>query len=209
MPIILPPLSGVTALDSYAELKDAVCGPTGFMHRTDIEARFDTFLLLAEERINRTLRCSEMEVSLAPTVIASNAIAIPTGTVAVKSLWLSGYESSPLKVMPYDRLKRQGTEGVAAHYSWQGLSFHFDGTGTVTGVLYERVPALTAAANTNWLLAAHPSAYLWGVITEACAYVMDDERAARADARFKQALGDINKAGQRDVYSGPLTVRAG
>lgn len=196
------------ALANYSELQATACGPDGFMHRTGLTDRFNDFLVLAEERINRIVRCREMETTLAPTAIASNTIAVPAGTVGVKSLWLSGYESSPLKAMPLNRLRQQGTEGIAASYAWVGSSFHFDGSGTVTGVLYAKVPALTSSASTNWLLTAHPSAYLWGVITEACVFVLDDARAAAADARFLAAVREINAAGQRDVYSGPLTVRA-
>lgn len=196
------------ALANYSELQAAVCGSDGFMHRGDIAARFDDFLVLAEERINRIVRCREMETTLAPTAIASNTIAVPAGTVGVKALWLSGYEASPLKAMPFNRLRQQGTEGVAANYAWVGSNFHFDGTGTVTGVLYAKVPALTSSASTNWLLTAYPSAYLWGVVTEALAYVMDDARAVAADARFLAAAREINGADQRDRFSGPLTVRA-
>lgn len=193
------------ALANYSELQAAV---GNYLHRGDLTARFDDFLVLAEERINRIVRCREMETTLTPTAIASNTIAVPTGTVGVKALWLSGYETSPLKAMPFNRLRQQGTEGVAANYAWVGSSLYFDGSGTVTGILYAKVPALTSSASTNWLLTAHPSAYLWGVVTEALAYVMDDTRAMAADARFLAAAREINGSDQRDRFSGPLTVRA-
>lgn len=192
------------AISTYSELQTAVAS---WLHRTDLAAIIPDFITLAEERMNRALRVRDMEAALASTAIAAGAVAVPSGTVGVKALWVPGSYPTQLRYMPYESLVERGTEGVPAYYSRQGSNFYFDGTGNVQGVLYTRIPALSNAATTNWLLTAHPSAYLFGTLAEANAYVKSEE-AMVWDARFLKALDEIAGASVRDALSGPLQVRA-
>jgi hypothetical protein len=164
---------------------------------------------LAEDRINRTLRVRQMETALAETIIgASNEIAVPEGTVGVKTLWVPNYESTPLSAQPYERVVQLGIEGVPTSWAWQGDNFYFDGVGSVRGVLYQRVPALSDTATSNWLLTTYPSAYLFGALCEGWLYVGNEAEAKLWQDRQLAVLSEIQGNAMRDTLSGPLQVRA-
>jgi hypothetical protein len=193
------------ALGTYSDLQTAVAS---YLHRSDLTAVIPDFITLAEERMNRALRVRQMEVVLAETAITDGAIAVPADTAGVKTLYIVGYESSPLLPQSYDFIVSRGSDGVPAYFAWQVDSFLFDGSGTVTGVLYEKIPALSVSNTTNWLLTAYPSAYLHGALMEACVYLRDEAGIAFFDGKFQQALGEIAGSAMRDSYSGPLVARA-
>jgi hypothetical protein len=192
------------ALSTYSELQTSVAA---WLSRSDLTALIPDFIRLAEERLNRALRVRQMEVALAETAVADGVIAVPADTCGVKALWIVGHETAPLASATFDFIKTRGSEGVPANYAWQGDSFHFDGAGSVAGVLYTKIPALSDAATTNWLLTAHPSAYLFGTLAEAFSYARNQAERDRWDGRFQQAVNDIGGADMRDRFSGPLTVR--
>lgn len=193
------------AISTYDELKTSVAS---WLKRSDLTALIPDFITLAEDRMNRALRVRQMEAALASTAITDNRIAVPTGTVGVKTLWTDGYENSPLLARSYESLLTDGTEGVPTGWAWQGDYFYFDGSGDVSGVLYTKIPALSSLQATNWLLTAHPSAYLFGALAEAHAYTRNPEAAAWKD-RFEGALSDLDGGDMRDRFgSGPLVTRA-
>ncbi|MEJ7932578.1 hypothetical protein WG922_21590 [Ramlibacter sp. AN1015] len=206
MPTILLPAGGSVPMTDFASLSSGV---SLWLHRSDLADVIPSFISLAEERMNRALRVRAMEVTLSETEIASGSITAPSDTVGVKSLWIVGYERSPLKSQSFDFIKMRGTEGVPGYFAWQGDRFHFDGSGTVTGVLYEKIPSISSANSTNWLLTSHPSAYLHGALVQACIYLRDEPGIAFHEAAFADALSDIANTDMRDRYgSGPLQVRA-
>jgi hypothetical protein len=193
------------ALTTYAGLQTAVAQ---YLHRSDLGAVIPDCITLAEERMNRVLRVRQMETALADTAIADGIVATPADTLAVKTLWVVGFEKSPLLSSSFEFIKSRGAEGVPAYFAWQGDSFHFDGSGTVAGVLYAKIPALSESDTSNWLLAAHPSAYLNGTLLEAAIYLRDEAAIAFHEARFTQVLDAIAGGDMRDRFSGPLVVRA-
>lgn len=193
------------SISTFAELQTAV---GSWLNRSDATALISDFILLTEERMNRALRVRQMETSLATTAITDNRIAVPANTVGVKTLWVDGHEDNPLLSRSYEFLLTQGTQGVPAGWAWQGDYLYFDGTGSVEGVLYRNIPALSASNTTNWLLTAHPSAYLFGALTEAFNWARNDKERDRWNGRFLQALSDVGGADMRDRLSGPLVVRA-
>ncbi len=192
------------ALGNYSEL---VASVSGWLNRTDAAARIPDFILLAEERMNRALRVRQMEVSLTPTTIASNVIAVPAGTVGVKTLWITGRQDDPLLARTYEFILTQGTQGVAKGWAWLGDNFYFDGPGDAAGVLYQAIPALNGTNTTNWLLTEHPSAYLYGALAEAFDWARNDKERDRWKGRFEAVLADIGGTDMRDRFSGPLVAR--
>jgi hypothetical protein len=194
------------SISTYDELKTAVAS---WLHRTDLTSVIPDFIMLAEERMNRTLRVRQMEAALAETDIEDgNLIAQPDGMVGVKTLWVPNYEASPLKPQTYEFVVANDTETYPTHWAWVGESLYFNGTGSVQGVYYTQIPALSDTATTNWLLTAHPSLYLRGSLLEAAIYTRDPEGVAFCQAAFDATLADIMGSNARDIYSGPLQARA-
>ena len=192
-------------ITTYSELQTAIAQ---WLHRTDLTSVIPDFIELTEEKLNRYLRTKDNEVALSPTAIVNNRVTIPVAAVAIKSLWLDGYEGSPLTAQTLETVIANGTQGLAAIYAWQGTELVFDGTGTVEGVLYQEIPALTISNTSNWVLASAPSLYLFGALFEANLYVKSMDEAMMWKSRFDQVLAEVNSASAQGLYSGPLVARA-
>jgi hypothetical protein len=201
--VLLP--TTTSPLSDYDSLKAAIAL---WLHRSDLTDVIPTFIALAEERINRQLRVRDMETELAETAISDGVIAVPSGVLAVKSLWLPDRENYELEYMPFGQLKALNATDTPTHYSRQGGYFYFNGTGTVQGILYEEVAALSDSNADNWLLLAHPSVYLRGAMVEAYIYLQDEKAMALHESAFQNALASVEGSDRRDAYSGPLTARA-
>jgi hypothetical protein len=58
----------------------------------------------------------------------------------------------------------------------------------------QAIPALSATNPSNWVLAAHPDAYLYGALTQSAPYLRADERLQIWGTLFTQVLADIERA---------------
>jgi hypothetical protein len=63
----------------------------------------------------------------------------------------------------------------------------------------QRIPALSDASNTNWLLTNWPNAYLYASLLAAMPFIMNDARLAVWGQLYAQAVDGINSV---DWYSG-------
>lgn len=192
------------SISNYTELQTAVAA---WLHRSDLSARIPDFIALAEEKFDRRLRVRAMELVLAETAITNNVVSIPANTLAVKTLWLTGYEGAPLKSQSLESVIAAGSEGVATLYAWQDTSWRFNGSGSVQGVLYQKIPRL-ATISTNWLLSAHPSLYLFAALAEAAVYARDMEATALWSQRSDSLIDEIAGNQIRDTAFGALVARA-
>lgn len=208
MTIVVSSSSGSTTLANadYSSLQTMV---GNWLNRGDLTALIPDFIALAEEKLNRALRVRQMEVDLSAREIVSGLVAVPTGTVGIKTLWIEGNPRTPLRSQSFDFVKSQGVSGVASVYSWQGDNLHFNGSGTVTGVLYQRIPSLSIEDTTNWLLTESPSSYLFGALREAFEYIRNDAERDRWAARQDQVIAAIVDADMRDRFGGPLQIQVG
>lgn len=205
MPNILVTTSVSGGIVDYSTLSSAIAA---WMSRADLNSRIPDFIQLAEEKLNRRLRCRQMEQALAVTAIVDNEVAIPTGIVAVKALWMDGQDKTPLFAQTLDFVIANKRDGVARHYAWNASTWRFDGTGSVTGVLYKKITPLSLANPTNWVLDNHPSAYLFGALSEAAIYVKDDADRDYWNARQDSVILEIHGNDGRDRFGGPLQSRA-
>lgn len=67
---------------------------------------------------------------------------------------------------------------------------------------YARVPALTEAAPTNWLLSTFPDVYLYGVLLEYAIWAQDQDKQAAYGTLLAAALGNLNTDHARGSFSG-------
>jgi hypothetical protein len=190
-------------ISNYAELQTAVAA---WMHRTDLTSLIPDFITLAEEKFNRRLRTRQMETALTATDIVDGEITIPANTVAVKSLWVSAFPEHALKSQSLESVMALGSEGIPTAYAWNADTWRFDGTGTIEGVLYRSIPAVSSG--TNWLLTASPSVYLFGSLSEAMIYAKETQEAGLWSARCDAIIEELNGNDRRDKFSGPLIARA-
>lgn len=186
---------------SYAQLQTDFAA---WAVRTDLNDLLPRFVALFEMKVSRRLRLRQQESAFSGTV-ASNEIALPSDFVAFKALWRSELPQYPLQALPLD-VVLQRTEGAATAYAVQGTTIRFDGDGDITGVYYAAVPGLQTNG-TTWLSALAYDAYLYGALSEASVYSLDDQRATLYQARQEAIIADLIGNDQRDRYSGRLSAR--
>lgn len=187
------------ALDNYADLQAEIAV---WLRRPDLTAEIPTFITLAEAQLNRALRSTRMITRNNAFVINAQSVALPADFVGIRSLRLPG--ASPpntLRWVSVDEMDElldttDYTAGPPTHYTVEGASLRLSpdpGATSYTAALvyYASLPTL-AANTTNWLLASHPDAYLYGSLMQSAPYVRADDRLAMWGEMFTRIVADIN-----------------
>lgn len=185
---------------NYSELQTQIAD---WFHRSDMGSVIPTFITLAEERFNRELRVRDMEVDLASTPITDHGIDLPAGVVDVKTIWRDDDEIDALEPDTLEGVKSDQSDRLATRFAHQGSGLIFNGTGSVAGVLYQGIPALSSSNTTNWLLTKHPSLYLFGAMEFAAIYTKADTSVF--NAYYQTALQQV--MGNEKRLNGPLVAR--
>ncbi len=194
---------------SIASYNDLLARVESLADRDDLDAHFPTFVQLTEARLNRLLEDPEMEVT--STALASgSSTALPADFGSLVSISTGdGRLSStgPVEFAAYDG----SITGTPRHYVIRDGSISFwpgNNSATISIVYRRRLPALTAAASTNWLLTLAPDVYLYGVLTQAFTWDHDEERAGIYKGAFDEAIAELRQDGTRRRWgAGPLAPR--
>lgn len=193
---------------TYAELKTAIAD---WMHRDDLTSRLDTFIDMAESRMNRELRLSEMETRATITA-TGEYVAMPTGALEIRNIQVNGTYAYPVeyKTPAQMDMDNNGATGDPMYYTIIGDEFQFYPVPTSTEIevtYYKSITPLDDTNTTNFLLTSHPECYLHGCLTYAKLYTLDD--ASLHEAEFSRIMESLNTTSTRKKFSGaPLQVRA-
>jgi hypothetical protein len=163
--------------------------------------------MLAEERIFRTIRAREMETALSET-ITSGVIAVPSGYVALKSVYLDGTPTTKLNrstvAQIYENYPTRSSDTKPKYIAREGSNFIFgpypDAAYTVKGIYYARLTSIATSANA--LFTANPDLYLMATLCESAPYIKDDSRVAVWEAKFAQIKADIEEENDEEERSG-------
>jgi hypothetical protein len=195
-------------ISSYTDLATAV---ENLLDRDDLDTHFSTFVQLAEARLNRLLEDPEMDVT--STTVATgpttslpsdfgSMVSISTGDgplIATGPVEFAGYDTT---ITGYPR-RYMVVDGAISF--WPGNS-----SAIITIVYRRRLPALTVAAPSNWLLTLAPDVYLYGVLMQAALWDHDEERADIYKNAMDEAVGELRMDGSRRKWgAGPIAPRIG
>ena len=201
------------ALDTFAGLKATIAD---YLNRDDLTAIIPSFITIAEAKFNRKLRTRQM-IKRANAQIETAFFAYPSDWLQAKEFQLN---TNPIVRLQFvteaygDELKanRYVSIGQPAYYTITGTQLEFipapDSTYSAELTYYAKIPALSDANTSNWLLAYAPDLYLYGALLEAAPYLKDDERLAVWSQMYINSLGDIEVADQRASVSSTPLVRA-
>lgn len=188
------------SVDTYSALQAEVAS---WLRRSDLAAEIPTFITLAEAQMNRKVRCRQM-LARVTEPITGQLTAAPADLVAPRSARLTGTSCLPTRLKWVSQEQMDAlldgpdfTSGPPRHYTLEGSNFRFSpdpGTGAYTLELsyYARIPALSNSNSSNWLLAAHPDAYLYGALTQSAPYMRADERLQVWAQIFGSIVESIN-----------------
>ena len=187
------------AISTYSELRTAV---GNWLARSDIaQARIEEFIALFEASANRRLRVRQQETSTTLTP-SSGSASLPSDYLMWRRVTWSGDTTVELEYVHPQVLRAYYPDNPAAtprFFSIEGSTLKIRPTDD-TGLdfeYFEKIDALSDSATTNWLLTAHPDLYLFGTLTEASAFIVEDERATLWKTRTEGLFQEIEALDQK------------
>lgn len=203
------------ALDNYTNLKAEIAL---WLNRQDLTSVIPTFITLLEAQVGRDLRVREMLTSSTGSLATTGIIACPADFAGVHELTIT--DTSGPRVLEYasmdevDRARheRDDVTDTPRLYTIRGSDIVVaplpDDTYAYTLWYYQKIPALSDAAPTNWFLTKHPDVYLYGSLMQAAPFLHNDERISVWGAALGAILEQIRLADERETRGrGPLKLR--
>jgi hypothetical protein len=207
------------AIGTYAELLTAAAN---WLARDDLTDRIPEFITLTEAKLNRALRCTQMETRATATVDTDSDepefIALPGDFQTMRRLRLSGVTGKPLlecvSQQQADDIRYclRDVSGQPAYFTLFADEMELIPTPSddyeLEMVYRATIPALSEDQTTNWLLSMAPDVYLYGVLLEAAPYTRDDERVSIWVAGYTAAIDALNSLSTERVQTAsPMSVR--
>ncbi|MGY2052410.1 phage adaptor protein [Methylobacterium sp. JK268] len=213
------------SLPSITDYSSLVTNLSDYLARNDLEDYYPTFIELAEKRLNSALKALGMQSTNALAPGADGNCALPTDYVEwVSVVWTpsSGGRSLGLRYAEPNApevTNRFRPNGPPQFYTIAGgkLQPQPPRAGSYALTYYQRIPPLTAAATTNWLIGTAPQVYLYAVLAEAYAFQKDEEKASlwtkAAEERLAQFMaesssGKVGRRAERDAEQAAEMVAA-
>lgn len=191
---------------TLTELKDDI---ESWMHRSDLTASLDTFVQLAEKRINRLLdvRETEVEAELSMT-IGSRYVAFPSDAKYPLKVWMkASLPREELMQTTAQQIESDTAQGVPSYWAVDGANIAFNCPADQAydfDLRYVQNNELTALAPTNYILTNYPDVYLFGSLVEACTFTGDPNTASMYEGRFQQAIQDAKNNESRATSQVPM-----
>ena len=168
------------ALTTYATLQTTIAD---FLNRSDLAGVIPTFIDLAEAQINRDVRNWRME-NRATTTLSSQYLTRPLEWVQTERIRINNGKDSIelLSSAAMDEMRANVSNITGTPIGFRHIEDQFEFFPTPVGdvqcelVYLQRVPALTDANTTNWLLDYAPDIYLYGSLLHTAPYLTDDPR---------------------------------
>lgn len=177
------------AISTYTELKTKLAR---WLNRDDLTDDIVDFIQLCEAEMNRTLVENEMEVT-ATVTITSGLGDLPSDCRDILSVKMpDGLVLEPEDDREADKYRSSG-EACAVTVSGTQLRIVPPGDATydVTLRYRQKVPSLSDSNASNWVLESHPDAYLYGALSHAELFILNDDRVPMIKSLYAAAIGDI------------------
>lgn len=192
------------AITTYPELKAAVAD---WLNREDLTSQIPDFIAFAEARINRTLRTREM-LTRRRTVTTDGFINLPFDYLETYQLQLPANATNTPEPLTYigpnevAQYKSQSMTGKTRYYTIIDGAFELvpapSSNVELTITYYAKVPSLSDAQTSNWLLTKAPDLYLYATLLTAAPYLQNDERipvwSQLATTAFDELMMDSERA---------------
>lgn len=183
------------ALSTYDDL---VVELLDFADRQDLEAKAPVLIALAESQLDRALRVREMHVVL-DDVLSGATYALPSDFEDIASLTLTTSLSDGIKYLPppeFFALEANNQSAVPMYCTFIGTNLYVTPIAPADTpfrlIYFAKLPGLSLANETNWLLSKAPDLYLAAAIAELETYVNNDERIPMWKERRDEAIDEMN-----------------
>jgi hypothetical protein len=194
------------ALTTYSELQTAV---GTWLGRSDLSDSIPDFISAFEAHANRVLRTRQMQ-SVTTMQLTSGVGTLPTDYLNWRRVTWTGSTRVELAYRHPQYVQARypnSAAGTPQVFTIEGSTLYVRPVDdTDLEFLYlQKIPSLSVAAPTNWLITAHPDAYLFGALVEATTFVADD-RAQLWKARRDEVVDEIQKLSNVSDTGGEMRV---
>lgn len=203
---------------ALANYTDILASVASWMDRDDLTTQIPDFVALAEARISRDLRIRRQVLTTSLTTTASvQTVSLPATFLEIENMTITSVTpQASLSVVTPEVMDRRFPAsyqtGQPQLYSILGDNLYFgptpDTAYTVELHYYARFDPLATTA-TNWLLTNHPMVYLAGAMCEGWLYLMDADKVALWDSRYRAEVKALQETDDSALRSGSeMRVRA-
>jgi hypothetical protein len=200
----------MATITNYSTLKSTIAD---YLNRADLTSQIETFIQFAEADMNTRLRCRE-QIVRAEATSSAEYVQLPADWLEAINLHIVGGQQ-PLRYITLDEADIVNKEQIYVgphYYSLMNGAIEIVPAPAedidIEMIYYAKIPALSDQNTTNWLLTKAPDVYLYGALTHAAPFLMDDQRIpvfAQIYLTRTQALIDES---QKSLHSGsPLIAR--
>lgn len=200
----------MATITNYATLQSTIAD---YLNRADLTSQIQTFIQFAEADLNTRLRDRSMIIRSQAT---SNQeyVQLPADWLEAINLQIIG-GMSPLRYITLDESDIVNTTRVLTSPGFYSLmngaielvpppAHDVD----IEMVYYGKIPSLSDAVTTNWLLTKAPDVYLYGALTHAAPFLMDDARIQTFGQIYLARVQSLQDESQKSLHSGsPLIAR--
>lgn len=200
----------MATITNYATLQSTIAD---YLNRADLTSQIQTFIQFAEADLNTRLRDRQMIVR-AEATSDEEYVQLPSDWLEALNLQLVG-GMSPLRYITLDE-----SDIVNSTRALTSPTFYSLMNGAIElvpppahdvdieMVYYGKIPALSDAAPSNWLLVKAPDVYLYGALTHAAPFLMDDARMQTFGQIYLARVQSLQDESQKSLHSGsPLIAR--
>ena len=200
----------MATITNYANLQSTIAD---YLNRADLTSQIQTFIQFAEADLNTRLRDRQMIVR-AEATSDQEYVQLPSDWLEALNLQLVG-GMSPLRYITLDE-----SDIVNSTRALTSPTFYSLMNGAIElvpppahdvdieRVYYGKIPSLTDAAPSNWLLVKAPDVYLYGALTHAAPFLMDDARMQTFGQIYLARVQSLQDESQKSLHSGsPLIAR--
>ncbi len=197
------------SITNYAELKSAI---GDFLNRDDLTAVIPTFISLGEARIARDLNHWKQEKRVT-TDIDERYEDLPNDWISIIQVQHTdgGVISSASSSEMADYRAQSNTPAKPRYWRLTANEMEFypipDATYNITMLYRARIPALTDADPSNWLLTYSPDVVLYAALMQSAPYLADDARVAVWGSMYQSGVEALNNESAQAQVSGPLSMR--
>lgn len=197
------------AIGTFAQLKAALAewSDAG----SQINAKLEDFVTMTTDGLNygtegmEPLRVREM-VAVTSITPSSGACALPTDYLEYRRVVEEASIRRELKYIApsvADQLYPDRAGGPACDFTIIGSSLYMFpvSSNDIELTYYQKIPALSDASPTNWLLTKHPALYLHGGLMQLGIYRRDDDLVNRSAQFVTSYAAGLRKTGERAEFA--------
>ena len=194
-------------ITTYAELKTSI---TDFLNRDDLTTVTPTFISLAEADMQRRVRHWRQE-KRSNANLNSRYSDVPGDFLEVIRFGVTGDNNSTLEMISQSqmldrRMQNGNTSGSPRYYALTAGEIElFPSPSAITSTelyYYSKIDPLSDSTASNWMLANHPDAYLYGSLVHSAPYLADDSRITMWAALYQAAIDAINAESESVKFGG-------